>query len=48
MTIEPETNTLDSSGDKRSADAELESLLLERLEGDLSVEFDIGHVFAQS
>jgi hypothetical protein len=38
MTIELETNTPDSPSHKRSAEAELESLLLERLAGDLSVE----------
>jgi len=44
MTIEPETNTSDSSRHKRKTEAELEALLLERLNGDLRVEFDIEDV----
>jgi hypothetical protein len=44
MIIEPETSTLDNSSHKRIAEAERESLLLERLNGDLSVEFNIEDV----
>lgn len=44
MTIEPETNTSDNSSVKRRAEAELESLLLERLNGDSTVEFNIEDV----